>query len=60
MPWPNNSFFFLYLDLLCLIAFFTAHAKPLDEVKKTDTELSDSNGQAFKNKTAVSAGEEVS
>lgn len=67
MPWPSNFYLFIFflciiinLDLFCLIAFLTAHAKPLEEPKKTDTELSDSNGQAAKNKTAVSAGEEVS
>ncbi|TDG46886.1 hypothetical protein AWZ03_006770 [Drosophila navojoa] len=55
----SNGLTFCSLLLLALLTTGFSHAKPLEEPKKTDTELSDSNGLAAKNKTAVSAGEEL-
>ncbi|KAH8307551.1 hypothetical protein KR044_001698, partial [Drosophila immigrans] len=45
---------------ICVIAFFTAHTKPLEEeLSNTNFQPSLTNGQGPKNKTAVTAGEEL-
>ncbi|XP_030559892.1 uncharacterized protein LOC115761985 [Drosophila novamexicana] len=55
----SNGLTFCSVLLFVLLTTGFSHAKPLEELKKTDTELNDSNGQGPKNKTAVSAGEEL-
>lgn len=54
----SNSLSFCCLLLLVLLTGFS-HAKPVEELNNSDTEPSDSNVQAPKNKTAVTAGEEL-